>query len=150
MPSTTTTLFRRIAAVQRDHTALLEIVSKLRELQATLSKLREGAPIQPLYLVQDFALELYEHFGSEENDSYFGTLVSERPSLAPRVESLRSDHAQIVRSLANIPVRAASGISGLELSNLLGAALDLLQAHEQRENALMQDYLLRDEGVPGE
>ena len=150
MASATTTLLRRISAVQRDHTALLEMVSRLRELQTTLSELRDDAPPHPLHPIQDLALELYAHFGAEENDGYFGTLVFERPSLGPRVESLRADHAQIVRALASIPVRAAAGTTGLELSNLLGAALDFLQAHERRENLLMQDYLLRDEGVPGE
>src|SRR6185503_2880931 len=106
MPTATTTLFRRISAVQRDHTALLEMVSRLRELQTTLRELGDDTPPQPLHLVQDFALELYAHFGAEESDGYFGTLVSERPSLGSRVESLRSDHAQIVRTLANIPLRA--------------------------------------------
>jgi hypothetical protein len=37
-----------------------------------------------------------------------------------------------------------------ELSTLLGNVLDFLQAHEPRENLLMQDYRLRDEGVPGD
>lgn len=146
----TPTVFRRITAVQHDHKALLEMVGQLRELQGVLKELRDGAPAQRLHLIQDFALELYAHFSAEESEAYFGTLVFECPSLGPRIEALRSDHVRICRALADVPLRAAAGIAGRELSTLLGAALDLLQAHERRENALMQDYLLRDEGVPGE
>lgn len=149
MSTATPTLFGRITAVQRDHTALLEMVAKLRGLQATLIGLDRDSPAQPLHLVQDFALLLYDHFAEEESDVYFGALVSERPSLAPRVENLRSDHERIVRTLASIPVKAAAGTAGRELSTLLGEVLDFLQAHERRENLLMQDFLLRDEGVPG-
>jgi hemerythrin len=150
MSTATPTLFGRITAVQRDHSALLEMVERLRELQATLNELEHERPTQPLYLIQDFAVHLYTHFSAEESDTYFGALVSERPSLNPRVENLRSDHELIVRTLASLPVRAAAGANGRELSTLLGNVLDFLHAHERRENALMQDYLLRDEGVPGD
>jgi hypothetical protein len=143
-------LFGRITAVQRDHTVLLEMVERLRELQTTLNELVHDTPAEPLYLVQDFAIQLYAHFSSEESEAYFGALVSERPSLGPRVDDLRSDHELIVRTLASLPVRAAAGATGRELSTLLGNVLDFLQAHERRENLLMQDYLLRDEGVPGD
>ena len=150
MHTQTPTLFGRITAVQRDHTALLEMVARLRELQSTLSELDDCTPISPLYLIQDFALQLYGHFAAEESEAYFGALASERPSLRNRVDGLRADHVHIVRTLAHIPVRAAGGTSGREISTLLGATLDFLQAHERRENLLMQDYLLRDEGAPGD
>ena len=150
MHTQTPTLFGRITAVQRDHTTLLETIARLRDLQSTLSELDDCSPIRPLHLIQDFALQLYSHFAAEEGDAYFGALISERPSLRPRVESLRADHEHIVRALAHIPVRAAGGTTGREISALLGATLDFLQAHERRENLLMQDYLLRDEGAPGD
>jgi hypothetical protein len=150
MSVSTPALFGRITAVQRDHTALLEMVDRLRHLQATLNELDQDPPAQPLHLIQDFALQLYAHFSTEESDAYFGALVAERPSLSSRVGNLRSDHELIVRTLASLPVRAAAGSTGRELSILLGNVLDFLQAHERRENLLMQDYLLRDEGVPGD
>jgi hemerythrin len=150
MSIATPALFGRITAVQRDHTALLEMVASLRNLQTTLHQAEDDCALPPLYPIQDFAILLYTHFSTEESDAYFGAVVSERPSLGPRIDNLRSDHEIIVRTLANLPVRAAAGATGHELATLLGNVLDFLQAHERRENELMQDYLLRDEGVPGE
>ena len=66
MQTQTPTLFGRITAVQRDHTALIEMISRLRELQSTLSEMDDCTPIRPLHLIQDFALQLYGHFAAEE------------------------------------------------------------------------------------
>jgi hypothetical protein len=150
MSATTPTLFGRITALQPDHDELPEMVGRLRELQATLNELGHAAPAQPLYRIQDLALQLYAHFAAEESEAYFGALISEHPSLGPRIDNLRLDHELMVRTLASLPVRAAAGATGRELSIVLGDVLDLLQAHERRENLLMQDHLLRDEGVPGD
>jgi hypothetical protein len=79
-------LFGRITAVQRDHTALLESMDRLRHLQAALNELDQDPPAQPLPLIQDFALPLYAHFSAEESDACFGALVSERPSMSSRVD----------------------------------------------------------------
>jgi hypothetical protein len=125
------------------------MLPRVRRLQAALSELDNGTRLR-LHLIREFTVRLGEHFSAEEADGYFGALISGRPSLLPRVERLRSEHAEIIRTLEDLPLLVAEAIMSVDLAPRLGNVLDLLQEHERRENLLMQAYLLRDEGVPGD
>lgn len=153
MPTSTPSLFGRITAVQRDHSSLLEMVSTLRRLQRALlaGETERGADwTRFIGELEEFTAHLRTHFAAEETNGYFGTLVSDRPSLSGQVDRLRAEHAEMMEALVSIRPSAANDFDACALAIRLGQLLDSFEAHERRENLLIQEFLLRDEGVGGQ
>lgn len=150
MQSATPSLFGRITAVQHDHRTLMSMLGRLRDYVVALKKRDVETVVERLTLVEEFAEQLRAHFAAEEADGYFGALVSDRPSLRPHVEVLRADHDGLVVAVLEIVRVGTEGVSARDLAVKLGEFLESLQSHERRENLLVQDYLLKDEGAPGD
>ena len=133
-------------AVLVDHAEFNETVRRLRELGAALHGSRAAPGPTAADLIEEFEPVLALHFAAEEAEEFFGSLVTDQPSLLRRVERLQADHVQMANDLDELLRFARSGPSGPELAAGLTGFLDQFEAHERTENALMQEFFLLDQG----
>jgi hypothetical protein len=136
-------------AVLEDHAELDKTVAQLRSLCVALCGTHPPADPTPAALVEEFEAHLIVHFAAEEAEEFFGSLVTEEPRLLQRVERLQAEHHDMVQALGHLVDFAQGGPPGPELAVRLGNFLEWFDAHEEAENALMQEFFLLDEGGDG-
>lgn len=90
----------------------------------------------------------------EEEGGYLAVVLESRPELADEVAALHQQHAQFRKALARVLVRlrrvdATDHAAFAAICGDLIALLDTIDRHNQRENGLLQEALLRDEGGEG-
>jgi hypothetical protein len=137
------------ATVLEDHADLFRIVARLRRLCALL---RGGSPPAAgavVALLEDFEDHLIPHFAAEQAEEFFGSLVTDQPRLLGQVDRLQAEHREMASGLATLQVFAEGAPRGPELALRLEHLLDQFEAHEHAENALMQEFVLLDEGEGG-
>ena len=139
--------FGRLTVIRQDHAELQRAIRRLRSSARELAKASEASPAELLGLVELLIGQLQNHFITEEGNGYFGAIAADRPSLRPTIESLCDDHQLILYTLFDFPFLVAAGTPNRELAARLDCVLDILQLHERRENALMQEYLLKNEAL---
>lgn len=133
-----------------DHTELHEYVTRLRRLCLGLSGSEGRAHPGAAALVEEFAYLLIAHFAAEQASEFFENLVRDHPSVAKRVERLQTEHMEIAAALGHVLEFCKSKPAGSELSICITHVLDMFDAHEHAEKAVMQDLILLDEGSGGE
>jgi Hemerythrin HHE cation binding domain len=136
-------------AVLEDHAELDKTVSQLRELCVALCCNQAPADPGPAALIEEFEAQLILHLAAEEAEEFFGSLVTDQPSLLQRVERLQAEHGEMAETLDQLLEFAKSGPSWPELAVRLIRFLDGFDAHEHAENALMQEFFLLDQGGSG-
>lgn len=137
-------------AVLEAHAELDKTVSQLRELCVTLCGSGAPAGPDPAALIEGFESQLILHLAAEEAEEFFGSLVTEQPSLLQRVERLQDEHLRMAEALGRIVESAKSGAPGPKLAERITRFLDWFDAHEHAENALMQEFFVLDQGGSGE
>jgi hypothetical protein len=137
-------------AVLEDHAELDKTVVRLRELCVALCGNQAPTDPGPAVLVEEFEFQLIPHFAAEEAEEFFGSLVTDQPSLLQQVERLQDDHVEMAEALDALQKFAESGPSGPELAARITQFLDRFDAHEHAENTLMQEFFLLDQGGGGE
>ena len=91
--------------------------------------------------MDDFFDQLLAHFAAEENEGYFGTIISDYPDLSGRVEHLMTEHEDMVDSIERLRAlgtRSGARDLGIGLLELLGQ----FEGHEEEENLLMRTFML--------
>jgi hypothetical protein len=136
-------------AVLEDHAELDKTVSQLRELCLALCGNQAIADPGPAALIEEFECQLILHLAAEEAEEFFGSLVTEQPSLLLRVERLQAEHGRMAEALDQVLESAKSGAPGPELAERITRFLNWFDAHEHAENALMQEFFLLDQGGCG-
>ncbi len=136
-------------AVLEGHAELDKTVSRLRGLCVALHDGHTPADGDPASLIEEFEAQLLPHFAAEEAEEFFGSLVTDQPSLLKRVELLQDDHIGMAEALDALQNFAESGPTGPDLAVRITQFLDRFDAHEHAENELMQEFFLLDQGGGG-
>ncbi len=131
-------LFGRATAVLGEHARLHVTLGRLRHWCVEGQELDAEPALQEL--LDEFTLELEAHFAAEEDEGYFGTLITAFPTAAEAVERLRRDHMLFLGTVRALRDMAAAPSQPPELATALGALLDELGRHENDESLLMRRY----------
>ena len=138
------------AAVLAEHDALKATAARMRGLCKALSHEKKPPLVEINQLLSAFSAGLSANFATEEQDGYFGSLVSARPECDVLVAHLHAEHVQLTEAVEALRNRARTEGRNPQLGFFLGRTLDQFQAHERSENRLLQEFFLLDEGGEGE
>lgn len=138
-PAPLPSLFGRFTAILRDHEHLGTTLKSLRAMCSALEA-REPVP-QSARLLGDLHADLSGHFAAEEAESYFGTIVQECPSLAPRIGQLKHEHVDMLRQLVALGSLAEDPTRAAELSFATRQLIAELERHERAESVLIGELL---------
>jgi hypothetical protein len=124
-------------------------------LDATLARVGElcralGAGesnLEPAALLSELRVDLELHFALEESDSQFGAVLRERPSLSQDVSELKHEHAALLERLDALRTIASDRSRWSELRAPTLALVEAFRAHEHHEGSLLQELVLRDDGI---
>ncbi|HEY8945314.1 MAG TPA: hemerythrin domain-containing protein [Polyangiaceae bacterium] len=139
--------FGRVTAIANDHMRMNPMFARLTELAASLSK-SDGPALSSLKEHVERLLPIVSrHFSAEESNSYFGVLMAEHPTACSAVAELCSEHAEMLALLehlrAGCSVEPEPALAERQaLANRVLALCEQFRAHEQKESALMQAFLL--------
>lgn len=133
------------AALREGHAEIRESVLRLKELCTSLRRNEVSVDPSPVVLIEEFGGLLIPHFAAEEVEKFFGSSVTEEPQLLRLVEGLEAEHKDMLEALDRLVVFANDGPQPADLAARLANFLHWVEAHEHAENALMQEFLLRDE-----
>jgi hypothetical protein len=118
---------------------------KLGDLFALLQAGCDDA--DPATLLAQWRVDLELHFALEEADSNFGALLRERPSLAHVIAELRSEHSELLDEVDRVRPLANARARWPELASKTRELIERFRAHEHKETELLQESVLRDDGV---
>jgi hemerythrin-like domain-containing protein len=142
--------------VMIEHETLAHVVSALRttvswkitgsDISRKLSSLR--------FVAESFDRHLRRLLELEEADGYMKVVITERPEMTDTVRALRSEHVEFrtaVKDLLNRlhKVEPTDLRSFAVISDDLSGLLDKLDEHHHKEQGLLQEALLQDEGGEG-
>jgi hypothetical protein len=124
-------------------------------LDATLEKLgdlyvalRAGrGDIEPAALLAQWRDDLALHFALEEGDTYFGSFLRDSPSLSHGIAELRAEHSSLLAEVERVRPFATDRARWPELADKTLHLIELFRAHEHKETDLLQESVLRDDGV---
>jgi hypothetical protein len=128
-----------------DHTELREHAARLRRLCLALSGSQAPADPEVAALVEEFAYLSIAHFATEQASEFFEDLLRHQPGMLQRVVRLQTEHVEIAAALGQVLEFCKSRPTGSEVSICLTNVLDMFDAHEHAENAVIQDLALLDE-----
>jgi hypothetical protein len=153
MPATYTipTLFGRATAVFGEHGSLHTLLSRLRDVSAGVGdgSVETGNERDRQRLLEELRERLSLHFAAEEDDGYFGMLVATQPALHTAVTRLAGEHQEFLLTIDRLLGFGTTSSENQQFTLLLNGFLERFNAHEQRENTLLQEFFLRDDGGEG-
>ena len=82
-----------------------------------------------------------EHFANEEAGGYLTSVLTERPEAAPRVEALKKQHSVVRDELERLIGHAADGARIRQLSEEIASLVEMFDAHEDAEQALIDEVV---------
>jgi hypothetical protein len=141
LPQSMPSLFGRFTAILKDHDHL---GTTLRELKALCFALEDGRlsfspDLQPGQLLKALKTDLEQHFGAEESDDYFGTVVAEAPGLEPAIAALKSEHATMLGAVEVLVQLAADPARWSHLPGPTRLLVMQLERHEGSESKLLRN-----------
>ena len=145
MEQASTTLFAPSGAGPAERGRLDATLEKLGDLYLALQTGRRD--IEPSSLLSQWRVDLELHFAFEEADSYFGSYQRERPSLAHGIADLRAEHSSLLEQVDRVRSLAADHARWPELALETAHLVERFRAHEHKEADLLQESVLRDDGV---
>lgn len=141
------TLFGRPELVVAETEILRSTIGRLRLLCHLLQSEGSCSVLEARHLLSDFSAQLSVYFGAEEDNGYFGTITVDCPSLGPQVVALEHAHDELRDSVASLRRFARDEGETIELGCRIEHVLDGFEQHEHKENDLLQEFFLRDEGT---
>ena len=136
--------------IRSEHASLGLCVERLDDLLERLAcgsaDASDGADV--LLLLDDFRQRLFAHLHREETTGVLERALVVAPHFARRVERLRHEHRDL-RQLADGLVAQAGGGDWTLTRRCFVAFRDVLRAHEQGENEVLQRAYLEDLGGSG-
>ena len=131
--------------LRRAHVALRNDLGKLEK--ATQSRPTEG-PGEMRARLSTTRTHLAEHFRFEEQNGYMDAVRVNQPRLEHTIQQLAEEHRQLMQSLdALIEEAAAARSLGEPFHAAVRSWIERVQAHEERENDLVQDAFNQDIGA---
>jgi hemerythrin len=143
--------FGRATAILDEHAKLQTLMARLRDActVACDGSAATGNEAERSRLLTEVRERLSRHFAAEEHEGHYGMLVSTQPALRTQVTRLQDEHQEFLRLIDHLLPRLTTSSEDAEFTLGVSAFLERFNAHEQRENALLQDFFLRDEGGEG-
>ena len=86
------------------------------------------------------------HFDYEESDGYMSEILLNAPQFASQVDLLVKDHATLRGMLQELDTLSYEDGPLTEFQEKICAALEAVRVHEQKENTLLQSYLVEELG----
>ena len=135
--------------IRAEHFALRRSLDDLEDAFAAHDRLErsEQALARTLALLESLPRTLREHFAVEEEGGYFSEVVAAAPRLARTVKRLGAEHVRFraaSRELAELAGKAAGASEWDGVEARAAELLRALRAHEDRENAVVQDAFMTD------
>jgi hypothetical protein len=134
-----------LAEIAREHDRLGVIVERFSDACTALESGQKHVDPRPVTCTLE--LELFRHFAAEEAEDHFERIVRERPALLHRVSELRAEHAAILRTVSELVAMAADKSRRHDMGAVGARFVAEFRRHEDKENALLQEFVLRDEGT---
>jgi hypothetical protein len=124
-------------------------------LDATLARMGElyqvleagSTAIDAGAVLSQLRVDLALHFALEEGDEYFGAALRERPSLSHDIAELRREHGALLDELDALRAVADDPRRSSELCTAILHLVAIFREHEHKEADLLQESVLRDDGV---
>jgi len=138
--------------LQEEHKALVQLSQVLKEHIAAMPSVNLEQWLEGLRTAFD---RLYAHiercFAMKAKDGYLETILEERPTLATQVESIKSEHGQLLRMGEGIRNELAAARLGDHLLVADACArvqrfMAIVAQHEQRENMIVMFAFNQDLG----
>jgi hypothetical protein len=135
-------LFGRFTALQSDQRHLFTTFRALYDACNAAAPDRDiQAPAESVRLFEELLGLLSRHFSAEEAESYFGAIVTERPSLRHQIFALKAEHVAILTAVSALSHIANGGTAPVSFANAVQHCAEWLQSHEQRESLILREFL---------
>jgi hypothetical protein len=144
------TLFGRLTSLQGEHAELHTLLDRIRTICQVLTGHSDSATAgesERIQVIVEWRTRLSRHFETEESPRYFGTLVTERPALIPRVAELRAEHTAVLETLELLIRLAGDPDRTLEFAARTLGLIATLERHEQAESILMREFMEGEHGA---
>lgn len=138
-------IFRATGVEPKERGRLDATLARVGELCEALSVGQKDVEVSSVLseLRVDFAL----HFAREESDEYFGAVQRERPSLSHELAELRREHVALLEELDALRALTADERRASEVEGALEHLVAEFRIHEYKETDLLQESVLRDDGI---
>jgi len=143
------TLFGRLTTAFSGHDHLRPMVERLRRMCAILQTQRAAnidSELSPDTLIPELFSGLAQHFHAEETEAYFGAVLAERPAFMLTVAELKAEHQLMLETLRELCTLTDDRARWSDIVSPILNLIARLQAHEQRETALLQEYFEQEPG----
>jgi len=117
-------------------------------IRGWVAKIRDADPASLSVALLGFRSALLLHFANEEGQEGLFALLSERRGQDHVVETLRSQHHEMLTQIRRLQSMIDNQRPRLseDAAELRDGLVDLVTGHERRESALLQDLMLTDLG----
>lgn len=138
-PSRTPAFFGRMPLLLSEQKRFAALVDSLRELGVALEVGFGSLPtrLDPPKLVDELGRVLADHFSEAED--CLREVAARRRDLLPAIVDMRSDHAMLAQSLADLRILVADQARWVELPFRLANLLDKLALHRECEAGLVRE-----------
>jgi hypothetical protein len=142
LPQSMPSLFGRFTAILKEHDHL---GTTLRQLKALCFALENGdrdlpQELDPRGLLTDLRTDLGRHFGAEESDDYFGTVIAEDPQLEAEIAALKAEHATMLGAVDVLVQLASDPARWTHLPGPTRLLVMQLERHEGSESKLLRSF----------
>jgi chromosome segregation ATPase len=120
-------------------------LARLNELGEAIVVGRTDVPIAQV--LSELRVDLELHFAKEESNAHFGAFLRERQSLSQRINQLEKEHRELLAELDRLRALAADPARIAELVTPAAHLVGQFREHEQRELDLVEEFVLRDDGI---
>jgi hypothetical protein len=103
--------------------------------------------IDAVAVLSQLRVDFELHFALEEGSEYFGAVQRERPGLGHDIEELHREHEALLEELDGLREIAGNQGGSSELSPALLHFVTAFRMHERKEVDLLQELVLRDDGI---
>lgn len=138
-------LFKPTGAGPEERGRLDVTLARVGELYQALESGRND--VDRARVLSELHVDLALHFALEEGDEYFGSIRRERPSLSHGITELRREHAAMLQELDGLRELAKDEDHPEELKTAILRLVTDFRSHERKETDLLQESVLRDDGI---
>ena len=135
-----------------EHREVERLISHLRELVTGPTGSRAKWLTTLCEAFKEFRARVHRHFELEEHDGYLESVQETRPTLAPQIALLQSEHRQLEPLLGCIEqILCSAGADDHLLTrdtcNRINDLLDYVKAHEVKEHNMVSETYATDLGA---
>jgi hypothetical protein len=138
-------VFRASGAGPDERGRLDTTLARVGDLYQALERGRTD--MDPVAVLSELRVDFELHFALEEGSEYFGAVQRERPGLGHELDELRREHVALLQELDGLRTIAEDKSRARELVAAILHLITDFRMHERREADLLQELVLRDDGI---